>query len=42
MVEQIAVNQISPEVGETIKRQKAMLRRMGPINPGRKKAEYRK
>lgn len=34
------VNQISPEVEETIKRQKALLRRMGPINP-EAKAEYR-
>ena len=41
MVEQLPrVNQISPEVEETIKRQKAMLRRMGPINP-EAKAEYR-
>jgi chromosome segregation protein len=34
MVEQLPrVTQISPEVEETIKRQKAILRRMGPINP---------
>jgi chromosome segregation protein len=41
MVEQLPrINQISPEVEETIKRQKALLRRMGPINP-EAKAEYR-
>jgi chromosome segregation protein len=40
MVEQLPrVTQISPDVEETIKRQKAMLRRLGPINP-EAKAEY--
>jgi len=41
MVEQLPrVTQISPEVDETIKRQKAILRRIGPINP-EAQAEYR-
>jgi chromosome segregation protein len=34
MVEQLPmISQISPEVEETIKRQRAQLRRMGPVNP---------
>jgi chromosome segregation protein len=41
MVEQLPrVTQISPDVEETIKRQKALLRRIGPINP-EAQAEYR-
>lgn len=40
MVEQLPrINQLSPEVEEIIKRQRAQLRRMGPVNP-EAQAEY--
>lgn len=41
MVEQLPqVRQLAPEVEETLKRQRALLRRMGPVNP-EAQAEYR-